>query len=69
LFHLAIKKLTVRTRSFLCITGQGHDIFGMQPGQGAQGIFGGVGQRLVAMGDPEFQDNYQGRPSRELVCM
>jgi len=41
----------------------------MQPGQGAQGIFGGVGQRLVAMGDPEFQDNYQGRPSRELVCM
>ncbi|XP_045170013.2 uncharacterized protein LOC123532610 [Mercenaria mercenaria] len=50
------------------IMGQGHDIFGMQIGeQGNNQAFGGVGQRLVPMGDPSHNDAYQHRSVRELA--
>ena len=50
------------------MSGQGHDIFGMQIGEQGNQAFGGVGQRLVPMGDPSHNDAYQNRPARELAC-
>jgi hypothetical protein len=40
----------------------------MQIGDQGNQAFGGVGQRLVAMGDPSHNDGYQNRPARELAC-
>lgn len=49
------------------ILGQGNDMFGMQVAGGPNQAFGGVGQRLVPLGDPSHNDAHLHRSARELA--